>query len=66
MNFKNMISELLVAGLTQASIGKSIGLSQPSVVDLLNGKTKSPRWEVGDSLIRLHKRVMRKHKRKPA
>lgn len=55
MNWNEYIQDLIDAGMTQAAIGESIGLSQPSIADLLNGHTKSVRWEVGDKLIALHK-----------
>lgn len=56
MNWSNFIKDLIASGMTQAAIGKEIGLSQPSIVDLLNGKTKSVKWDVGQAIIKLHKK----------
>ena len=60
MNWKTLIQDLLNTGRTQAEIAAKIGVSQPSIVDLLQSKTKSVRWEVGNELIKFHKKVMRK------
>ena len=60
MNWKTLIQDLLNTGRTQAEIAAKIGISQPAIVDLLQSKTKSVRWEVGNELIKLHKKVMRK------
>lgn len=60
MNWKKLIQDLLDEGMTQVAIADEIGLKQPSIVDILQEKTKSVRWETGNKLIALHKRVMRK------
>ena len=60
MLWTQLIRELREAGLTQEDIAASIGVSQPSVSDLANGKTKNPSFEVGDKLRALHKRISRK------
>ena len=62
MDFKKLISELNTSGVTQAEISRSIGLSHPSIIDLMEGRTLSVKWVVGDKLIKLHKRVMRNSK----
>lgn len=55
MDWKNIISELMQAGVSQVEIGNEIGLSQPSVSDIAAGKTKTDvRWGVGQRLIALH------------
>ncbi|KFB68880.1 helix-turn-helix domain-containing protein [Candidatus Accumulibacter vicinus] len=54
MDFKQVIEDLLAAGMTQAGIAKKVGLTPPSIVDLTSGRQKSVKWEVGDALIRLH------------
>lgn len=63
MNFQQLIKDLLNEGMTQAAIGHEIGIKQPSVFDILNGKTKSVRWEVGNKLLALHEREMGKVKK---
>ena len=54
MNWKTLITDLQAAGLTQLEIGKKIGLSQPSVVDVIRERTKDLKWSVGQALIKLH------------
>lgn len=46
--------------MTQTEIGDYIGLKQASIADILSGKTKSVRWEIGQKLIALHKRKPKK------
>jgi hypothetical protein len=60
MNWIKLITELMDCKIRQATISREIGLSQPAIVDLLKSKTLTVKWEVGDKLIKLHKRVMRK------
>jgi predicted XRE-type DNA-binding protein len=54
MDWKTLITDLQAAGLTQLEIGKQIGLSQPSVVDVIRGRTKDLKWSIGQALISLH------------
>lgn len=56
MDWKTLILDLCRAGLTQAEIGRAIGLSQPAVSDLVRGRTTTIQWEAGDALIALHAR----------
>lgn len=55
MDWKTLITDLQASGLTQLEIGKQIGLSQPSVVDVIRGRTKDLKWSVGQALIAMHK-----------
>lgn len=54
MDWKTLILDLRRAGVTQAEIGRAIGLSQPAVSDLARGRTTTMQWEAGEALIRLH------------
>lgn len=54
MDAKKLISDLVAAGRTQAEIGRVIGLSQPAISDILTGKTKNVRWDVGQRLLEYH------------
>lgn len=65
MKWKTLIQDLLNAGMTQVAIADGIGLKQPSIVDILQEKTKSVRWETGDAIIKMHRRVMRTRTPKP-
>lgn len=60
-----MIQDLIKSGMTQAEIAGDIGIKPPSVSEILNSETrKGVRWETGNKLIALHKRVMRRMNRK--
>lgn len=54
MNWTNIISELIEAGLTQVEIASACETTQSNISDLLNGKRKKPNWELGDALLKLH------------
>lgn len=55
MDWKLIIGDLLAAGLRQNAIGRAVGLSPPSIIDLMSGRQKTVRWEVGDRLLALHR-----------
>lgn len=57
---KARILDLCQAGLTQTEIGQAIGLSQPAVSDLVRGRTTTVQWEVGQALLALHAKHMRR------
>lgn len=61
MDWKKIIQEILSSGMTQAAVAEHVGIKQPSLSEILNSETrKGVRWETGNKLIALHKRVMRK------
>lgn len=66
MDWKNIISEITAAGYTQAEIADFVGISQPSVCDIANGKTKSPAWQIGDALLRMRKKAALRRARQKA
>ncbi len=66
MDWKNIISEITAAGYTQAEIADFVGISQPSVCDIANGKTKSPAWQIGDALLRMRKKAASRRARQKA
>jgi len=55
MDWKTLISDLMEAGLTQAEIGKEVGLSQPAVSELVSKRTADVKWSVGEKLLTLHR-----------
>jgi transcriptional regulator with XRE-family HTH domain len=55
MNWSNIISELVAAGIKQVEIADACETSQGYISDLLNGKSKQPNWRIGDALLRLHR-----------
>ncbi len=58
--WKEIISDLKQAGWTQARIAQAVGVEQPTVSDLFNGRISQPRWDSGDKLKKLHRRVLKK------
>lgn len=60
MNWKLLIKELLDSGMTQVEIANFIGVKQPSIVDILQDRVKSVRWDMGDKILKLHKKIKRK------
>lgn len=61
MNWKQLITDLRAKGVTLQAIQAECGFaSRGHVHDLGGGKSTNVSWQIGDSLIRFHKRVMRK------
>ena len=61
MNWKQLIADIRSRGATLAEIAKTCGFASPGHVhDVANGRQPGVMWEVGDALIKLHKRVMRR------
>lgn len=51
-----MTNELIAAGVSQAEIGRIIGLSQPVVHEIASGKrVRDLQWTHGNLLIALHR-----------
>jgi predicted XRE-type DNA-binding protein len=62
MDWQKLISDLVSVGMTQAEIGKSVNLSQPTISDIASGRIQDVRWNSGERLRALHKRRMRSAK----
>lgn len=60
MNWTDMINDLLQRGYTFKSIGENIGMTGENVRALVRNHGQQPRWEAGNSLIKLHGKVMRR------
>ena len=54
MDWKKIISELVLSGWTQKTLGEHIGRSQGWVSGVQIGKIRGVRWEDGQALIQLH------------
>jgi len=52
--WKKIITELMESGLTQAQIAAAVDAVQGHISGLLHGKCKTPNWQLGDRLLRLH------------
>jgi len=63
MNWKNLIDDLLQRGHTFRSISDDLGVTPAAVRAMANNAGQQPRWNTGDRLVSLHKRVMRKYPR---
>ena len=63
MNWTEIIQDLINFGLTQSEIAQKCGTGQSYISSLLGGDRRSPNWQLGDSLIRLHRRQTRKTKK---
>lgn len=64
--WQQLIRDLKDAGLTQDEIASAIGVTQPTISDLANGKIKNPSFVLGDKLKKLHARKTRKAEAKVA
>jgi transcriptional regulator with XRE-family HTH domain len=54
MDWKQLIADLMKAGVLQTQIASECGVSQGAVSDLHRGTTKRPNFEFGDKLRALH------------
>jgi len=64
--FSEIISDLREIGWTETAIGSIVGANQSTINRLRRGIIPEPFWSLGDALIRLHKKEMRKAKRRAA
>jgi DNA transposition AAA+ family ATPase len=62
MDWKNTIADLQHSGLTQAQIAKEIGVGQSTVAELLSGAQKDVKWAIGNRLMALHKKALKRRK----
>jgi hypothetical protein len=61
MDWKNIVADLRKRNLTLEQIKDGAGFaSRGHVHDIAAGKQRSVKWEIGDALLKLHKRVMRR------
>lgn len=54
MNWQKIIQDLVDAGMTQAQIAVACKTGQSHISGLLRGDRKSPNWQLGDALLKLH------------
>jgi predicted transcriptional regulator len=63
MDWKQLITDLLATGMTQAEIARKIGVTQSAISHVLNQKgQKGFKFEPGQKLVNLHRRTMAKAK----
>ncbi|MGI4776922.1 MAG: hypothetical protein ACRYGA_02195 [Janthinobacterium lividum] len=64
MDWKSIIADIQLRGeLSQTQIAIACGCGQATIGDLIAGRTKNPRFGIGQALVALHKKTMA---RKPA
>jgi hypothetical protein len=63
MNWTNLIDDLLQRGHTFRSISDELGVTPAAVRAMMHNAGQQPRWNTGDRLVSLHKRMMRKYPR---
>ena len=56
MNWKNIITELRLAGFSQRVVAQTVGCGQASISDLATNKSTSPNYEIGAKLVAMHKK----------
>lgn len=54
-NWTQIIQDLIDSGMTQVQIAESVNSGQSHISCLYCGSRKSPGWQLGDALLRLHK-----------
>lgn len=60
MDYKQMYLDMKSRGESHSSIAAATGLPRSTVSGILNGRRKSPQFEVATKIIAHHKRVMRR------
>jgi transcriptional regulator with XRE-family HTH domain len=53
MDWKQLIADLIAAGMTQVRIAEACDVSQSTISDLARGATKSPAYDLGRKLEEL-------------
>lgn len=56
MNWPDLISSIQAAGLSQPQIAKECGCAQSTISDLSAGRTRDPRFSIGEALKALGER----------
>lgn len=54
MDWKKLIADLQAAGVTQVQMAAHCGCAQTTISDIVNGRTRRPRYEIGAALVTLH------------
>lgn len=62
MNWTNLIQDLLDSGMTQMGIAEACKTGQSHISCLYRGERKCPNYDLGVSLVSLHKRKIRRRK----
>ncbi len=57
MNWPKLIQDLIDHDFTQAQIANHCNTAQSHISALLNGVRKSPNWQLGEAIRKLHEEV---------
>jgi predicted XRE-type DNA-binding protein len=66
MNWNQLIKDIQDTGFSQVQIATHCGCGQATISELARGITVQPSYAIGQALVALHKRVLRKVKAKSA
>ena len=61
-----ILSEMVDSGMSQREVAAAVGLSSPSVSNVLSGKVKTTEYTRGLRILTAHKAALKRAKRKPA
>lgn len=61
-----LLSEMVESGMSQREIAAAVGLSSPSVCNVISGKVKTTEYTRGVRILSAHKAALRRAKRKPS
>lgn len=62
MQWKNIISDLKSAGLTQTQIAEKCGCAQSTISEMATDGDRTPSFPIGAALLELHKKAIKKRK----
>ncbi len=66
MDWTKIIAEILASGLTQVEVAERCNTHQGYVSGLLRGKKRNPCWAIGDKLLALHRRIIKRRRKDAA
>lgn len=62
-DFNQIVTDLNSAGLTDREIARQVRCTQPTISRMKGELTVDPRYALGDALVRLHRKIMRRQVR---
>jgi transcriptional regulator with XRE-family HTH domain len=60
MNWQTKLQEIRDAGYTVLEIAEECNASRTAISDLATGRNSEPKHALGEALLKMHKRVMRR------
>jgi predicted transcriptional regulator len=63
-DWASLLLEMVDSGMTQREVAAAVGLSSPSVSNVLSGKVKTTEYTRGLRILDAHKTALRRAKRK--